>query len=59
MEVWAEKNPGVPAPTTNSLKDAARPAIFNTTLTLDIEFKRPKGGQEWTFTRAVARRMEG
>jgi hypothetical protein len=57
LETWVEKNPGVPAPLTNSLKDAT---IFNMTLTLDIEFKRrpPKGGQEWTFTRAVTRIMQ-
>jgi hypothetical protein len=60
LEAWAEKNPGVPAPLTNSLKDAARATIFNMTLTLDIEFKRrlPKGGQEWTFTRAATRMMQ-
>jgi hypothetical protein len=60
FEAWAEKNPGVPAPLTNLLKDAARATIFNMTLTLDIEFKRrlPKGGQEWTFTRAATRMMQ-
>lgn len=60
LEAWAEKNPGVPAPLTNSLKDAARATIFNSTLTLDIEFKRrlPKEGQEWTFTRAATRMMQ-
>ena len=60
LEAWAEKNPGVPAPLTNSLRDAARATIFNMTLTLDIEFKRriPKGGQEWTFTRAATRMMQ-
>jgi hypothetical protein len=60
IEAWAEKNPGVPAPLTNSLKDAARATIFNMTLTLDIEFKRrlPKEGQEWMFTRAATRMMQ-
>lgn len=60
IEAWAEKNPGVPAPLTNSLKDTARATIFNMTLTLDIEFKKrlPKKGQEWTFTRIVTKIMQ-
>jgi hypothetical protein len=60
LEACAEKNPGVPAPLTNSLKDGARATIFNMTLTLDIEFKRrlPKEGQEWTFTRTATRMMQ-
>ena len=61
LEQWAENNLGIPAGMTNSLKDAAQAAIFNMTLTLDIEFKRrlPKEGVQWTFTRAASRMLEG
>lgn len=61
IKAWADENPGVPAPLTNSLKDAARLTISDTTLTLDIEFKRklPKGGQEWIFSRAALKMMQG
>jgi hypothetical protein len=60
MEAWAEKNQGVPTPLTSHMKDALRATVFNTTLTLDIEFKRrlPKAGQEWMFVRAVTRMMQ-
>lgn len=60
MEAWAEKNPGVPAPLTNSMKDAMKATIFNMTLTLDIEFKKglPKEGLDWAFTRAATRMMQ-
>ncbi|KFY91758.1 hypothetical protein V500_04476 [Pseudogymnoascus sp. VKM F-4518 (FW-2643)] len=59
-KAWADENPGVPAPLTNSLEDAARATIFNMTLTLDIEFKRrpPRGGQEWIFSRSATRIMQ-
>lgn len=60
IEAWSEKDPGVPAPLTNSLKDAVGASTFNITLTLDIEFKRrlPQGGQEWMFTRAATKLMQ-
>ncbi|KAL0571006.1 hypothetical protein V5O48_010953 [Marasmius crinis-equi] len=56
---WAEKNPGVPAELTNTLKDAMQASIFGYTLTLDIEFKRrlPKEGLQWIFQRAATRML--
>ncbi|KAK6954209.1 hypothetical protein Daesc_004175 [Daldinia eschscholtzii] len=61
MERWAVANPGVPAELTNTFKDAMGATIFNSTVTLDIEFKRrlPKDGVKWTFTRAATRMLEG
>ena len=57
----ADKNPGQPALLTNSLKDAAKSQIWNTTLTIDIQFKRrmPEEEMRWTFTRATTRMLEG
>ncbi|KAI1482907.1 thioesterase family protein [Daldinia eschscholtzii] len=61
MERWAVANPGVPAELTNTFKDAMGATIFNSTVTLDIEFKRrlPQEGVKWTFTRAATRMLEG
>ncbi|KFY55524.1 hypothetical protein V496_06986 [Pseudogymnoascus sp. VKM F-4515 (FW-2607)] len=58
-KAWAERNPGVPAPLTNSFEDAARATTFDITLSIDILFKRkvPKEGQEWIFMRAESRMM--
>ncbi|KAM5343390.1 hypothetical protein ACJ41O_011927 [Fusarium nematophilum] len=61
MEAWAEKNPGIVHEMTNSLAEAARAKIINNTLSLDIEFKRriPEGGLQWTFTRAMTKKLAG
>ncbi|OTB11660.1 hypothetical protein K445DRAFT_26380 [Daldinia sp. EC12] len=44
-----------------SVLDAMGATIFNSTVTLDIEFKRrlPQDGVKWTFTRAATRMLEG
>lgn len=36
----ADKSPGKPAVITNSLRQAAQERILNTTLTLDMQFKK-------------------
>jgi hypothetical protein len=60
-ERGAEKNPGVPALLTNSLADAMRASIWNSTTALDIEFKRrpPNEGLRWVFTRALTKMLHG
>ncbi|KAH8702715.1 thioesterase family protein [Phaeosphaeriaceae sp. PMI808] len=57
----AEKTPGKPAILTNTLKEAAGAHIWNTTLTMDLQFKRRQPAKEgmWTFTRAVTRMLDG
>ncbi|OBT70067.1 hypothetical protein VE03_00445 [Pseudogymnoascus sp. 23342-1-I1] len=61
VKAWAVENPGVPARLTNSFEDAVGATSFDMSLTLDVQFKRrlPREGQEWVFTRAAARMMEG
>ncbi|KAI0141801.1 thioesterase family protein [Xylariaceae sp. FL1272] len=58
MERWAEKNPGVPAELFNTLEEALKATIFNSTVTLDIEFKRrvPEG-LRWLFTRVATKML--
>jgi acyl-CoA thioesterase FadM len=56
----ASKSPGKPAIITNSLKEAAKAKIWNTTLTMDFQFKRRLGeGDRWCFTRVTTRVLEG
>jgi hypothetical protein len=56
----AEKTPGQPAIIKNSLKEAAKAHIWNTTLTMDLQFKRRLQEQDmWTFTRVTTRALEG
>lgn len=45
-ETWAEETPGVPARLSNTVLQAQEVKIWNSTLTLDVEFKRrlPAGG---------------
>jgi hypothetical protein len=55
-----KEKPGVTASVKSLLKDAVRSDIFDSTLTLDIDFKGrlPKQGLEWTFTRTRCRSLE-
>jgi acyl-CoA thioesterase FadM len=56
----AEKTPGKPAVIVNSLKEAGKATIWNTTLSLDLQFKRRVGeGDRWMFTRCMTRKLEG
>jgi hypothetical protein len=57
----AEKTPGKPALLRNSLKEAAKARIWNTTLTMDLQFKRRLSEKEmmWTFTRVTTRMLDG
>lgn len=58
---WADANPGIPAVMWNSLAELAKQAsTFNTTVVLDMEFKRrlPKEGLRFVFTRTAARTLQ-
>ncbi|KAK7700139.1 hypothetical protein SLS64_011158 [Diaporthe eres] len=58
---WADANPGIPAVFRNSLAELAKQAsTFNTTVVLDMEFKRrlPKEGLRFIFTRTAARTLQ-
>ncbi|KAF2791119.1 thioesterase family protein [Melanomma pulvis-pyrius CBS 109.77] len=57
----AEKTPGKPAILSNSLKEAAKARIWNTTLTMDLQFKRrlPEKEMRWTFTRVKTSMLDG
>lgn len=61
MEQWSEKNPGVATPLTNSIAEAMRSSTFNSTVSLDIEFKRrpPKDGLRWIFARTATKMLHG
>jgi hypothetical protein len=58
---WDVANPGVPVQLTNSLNEAANAMLFNSTVTLDIEFKKrlPRDGLKWLFTRAATKVLNG
>lgn len=58
---WAEENPGVPAPLTNTLADAMKATTFNQTVTLDVEFKSrlPAVGLQFVFMRTTAKMLLG
>ncbi|KFY33744.1 hypothetical protein V494_07351 [Pseudogymnoascus sp. VKM F-4513 (FW-928)] len=60
ITAWTDKNPGAPAPLTNSFKDAAKATTFDISLTLDIQFKKrlPKEGLEWIFSRIATKMMQ-
>jgi acyl-CoA thioesterase FadM len=52
--------PGKPAMITNSLKEAKDARIWNTTLNMNLQFKRRLGERdEWMFTRVVTRGLQG
>jgi hypothetical protein len=57
----ARKTPGQLAILRNSLKEAANARIWNTTLTMDLQFKRrlPEKDMMWTFTRVTTRMLDG
>ncbi|KAF2177059.1 thioesterase family protein [Zopfia rhizophila CBS 207.26] len=58
-DAW-EKNPGKTLVGTNSVKEASKSQIWNSTLTIDVQFKRRVTGDvRWTFTRATTRMLEG
>ncbi|KAK7917531.1 hypothetical protein PG985_011139 [Apiospora marii] len=56
---WADEHPGMPAPLTNSLAEAARAATFNQTVALDVEFKRwlPAAGLRFVFMRTATKML--
>lgn len=55
----SEKTPGRPAILQLSLKQAAQARVWNTTLNMDIQFKRRVSDEmKWTFTRATTRVFE-
>jgi hypothetical protein len=55
----AKQSPGKPAIITNSLKEARKAKIWNTTLSLDLQFKRRLDDRDrWTFTRVTTRKLE-
>ncbi|KAK8070550.1 hypothetical protein PG997_010753 [Apiospora hydei] len=56
---WAEENPGVPAPLTNSLAEAMKATTHNQTVTLDVEFKRrlPPAGLQFVFMRTTTKML--
>ncbi|KAI1263616.1 thioesterase family protein [Xylariaceae sp. FL1019] len=58
IERWAEEHPGVPAEIVNTLDQALQASVFNSTVTLDIEFKRrvPEG-LRWLFSRVAAKML--
>lgn len=57
---WAEKNPGVPAVLTNSVAEGAKFSTFNSTVTLDMTFKRrlPKEGLRYILTRTATKAFQ-
>lgn len=59
-EAWAKDNPGAPFRLSNSLMQAQKAGIWNSTLTLDIEFKMrlPSEGLEWAFSRVVTKELK-
>jgi hypothetical protein len=59
IERWAEQNPGIPFEGSNSIAQAMKASIWNSTVSLDIEFKRrlPKEGLRWIFTRTAAKML--
>ncbi|KAH8692257.1 thioesterase family protein [Talaromyces proteolyticus] len=59
-EAWAGENPGIPLRLSNSLEQAQMGGMWNSTLTLDIEFKQrlPKEGIEWAFSRVLTRELK-
>ncbi len=59
-DAW-EKTPGKPAILATTLKEEASNAqIWNSTLTIDVQFKRRVTGDvRWTFSRATTRMLEG
>jgi hypothetical protein len=61
MERWADGNPGVPAPLKNSIAEAMRSSLFNSTVRMDIEFERriPVDELRFTFTRVVTKMLDG
>lgn len=56
---WADENPGVSAPLTNSLADAMKVKTLNHTVTLDVEFKRrlPAEGLRFVFMRTTTKML--
>ncbi len=57
----AEKAPGQPAILKATLKEAAQSLLWETTVTMDLQFKRRMADEEmmWTFSRASTRMLEG
>ncbi|KAK7746424.1 hypothetical protein SLS53_002383 [Cytospora paraplurivora] len=60
-ERWAREAPGVPAVLTNSIAEAMQASTLNSTVVLDIEFKRrlPKEGLRFIFTRTATKLLQG
>lgn len=57
----AAEAPGVPAVFTNSVAEAMRASTLNSTVVLDIEFKRrlPREGLRFIFTRTATKMLQG
>ncbi|KAI1083664.1 thioesterase family protein [Whalleya microplaca] len=58
MERWADEHPGTPAEISNSVAEAMRASMFNTTVTMDLEFKRRvPDGLRWILTRVSTKML--
>lgn len=57
---WDKQNPGVPITLYTTVKEAMKAKTFNSTVTMDLEFKRriPETGLDWIFTRLSTKLME-
>lgn len=57
---WDKLNPGVPITLFTTVREAMKAKTFNSSLTLDLEFKRriPETGLSWIFTRLSTKLME-
>ncbi|KAF2872286.1 thioesterase family protein [Massariosphaeria phaeospora] len=57
----AEKTPGATTILRNSLEEAAKGQFWNTTLSIDMQFKcrLPEKDMAWTFTRVRTRMLQG
>jgi hypothetical protein len=60
MEEWDAEHPGEVCISRSSMADIVKASVFNSTVTLDMEFKRrvPEAGLRWVFTRIETRMME-
>ncbi|OJD11722.1 hypothetical protein AJ78_07559 [Emergomyces pasteurianus Ep9510] len=60
MEEWAVKNPGATCMMSNSIADALRSTHFDTSLTMDIQYKRrlPREGLRFMFARYATKMLQ-
>lgn len=59
-EQWAKEKPGVPAEMTNSIAEAMKATTINSTVSMDVEFKRriPKDGYRFVFVRTATKMLQ-